>query len=298
MINGKFGIIGAGKVGTTIAQHLFENNKLEWLYAHSSRSEELISNNCDPKTPVIKSIDEINELPENIIIAVNDPAITDVDKFLSGRFPNQNEIKIFHTSGVLPKEVLNASSRAGASVAAMHPFQTFFVQDPSVLNRIAWGIDCEDEDIAVFKDIAAQLNGKPVILNKKSKEIKALYHTAAVSASNYITTLIHLSKKMAEEIELKTNDLIPQIINTTVNNNLNALDDSGAGPALTGPIARGDVHTIRLHLDAMEDLPDLRKPYSLFGLATLEMAKQENILKEDAYNELRKLFLKSIDFDQ
>jgi len=295
MIKDKYGIIGAGKVGTTIAQHLFKKDKLEWVFAHSCGSDEMISKNCDPKTPVIKSFDEINELPENIIISVNDPAITDVDKFFSKGFSKQNNIKIFHTSGVLPKEVLDGSRSAGASVAAMHPFQTFFVQDPSVLNGIAWGIDCEEEDITAFKDIAAELNGKPVILNNKAKDLKALYHTTAVSASNYITTLIHLSKKMAEQIDLKTNELIPQIINTTVNNNLNALDDSGAGPALTGPIARGDVHTIRLHLEAMEEFPDLRTPYSLFGLATLAMAKQENILKDDDYNELKKIFLKSID---
>jgi hypothetical protein len=42
----------------------------------------------------------------------------------------------------------------------------------------------------------------------------------------------------------------------------------------------------------MEDKPELLVPYSLFGLATLEMAGNENLLEKEKQKELKALFLK------
>jgi len=57
--------------------------------------------------------------------------------------------------------------------------------------------------------------------------------------------------------------------------------------ALTGPVSRGDVETVRLHLRALE--PRERALYASMGLEVLTLA-EEGGLDEDSRDELRELF--------
>ena len=58
--------------------------------------------------------------------------------------------------------------------------------------------------------------------------------------------------------------------------------------ALTGPIARGDVNTVKDHLDAIRDkMPQLVEAYGVLGSHTLGLAIKKGQLDGDAARRLR-----------
>ena len=150
------------------------------------------------------------------------------------------------------------------------------------LTDIRWGIDCEDEDYVLFSSFVQFMYGFPVRLNKRSEKDKALYHAVATAASNYMTSIIQLAHKIADTVEIDSNEFLPPIAKTTLGNNLRGLSDSDFIP-LTGPIARADLGTIKLHIKAMQDNPEILRPYCFMGLATNEMAKNAGLLDDNDY---------------
>ncbi len=99
-------------------------------------------------------------------------------------------------------------------------------------------------------------------------EKRALYHAAASSAANYVTTLLGMAESLAGEVGLDREALSP-VVRAAVNN----WATLGARAALTGPIARGDEDTVRRQRDAVaEARPDLLPFWDALVTATRELA--------------------------
>ncbi|HUS47424.1 MAG TPA: DUF2520 domain-containing protein, partial [Phycisphaerae bacterium] len=64
----------------------------------------------------------------------------------------------------------------------------------------------------------------------------------------------------------------------------------GPGRALTGPIARGDVETVRRHLKAIEPLGgDLDSLYRAAGRWTVELARSKSSIDDATADALRRI---------
>ena len=60
--------------------------------------------------------------------------------------------------------------------------------------------------------------------------------------------------------------------------------------ALSGPIKRGDVSTIHLHLDQLTEHPEIQYQYALSGLQILSLLPLQ-LQSESAYQEMKTRFL-------
>ncbi len=79
--------------------------------------------------------------------------------------------------------------------------------------------------------------------------------------------------------------LLP-LIKGTVGN----IERVGIPQALTGPIARGDVGTIRRHLEAIgRKVPELLPLYKALGLEAVKVALGKGTLMQDRAEELRRI---------
>jgi predicted short-subunit dehydrogenase-like oxidoreductase (DUF2520 family) len=79
--------------------------------------------------------------------------------------------------------------------------------------------------------------------------------------------------------------LLPLLRGTVAN-----LARVGLPGALTGPISRGDVATLRAHLDALrERAPDLLPLYCTAGLQTIALARRKGTLAEAQARAMREL---------
>jgi predicted short-subunit dehydrogenase-like oxidoreductase (DUF2520 family) len=145
------------------------------------------------------------------------------------------------------------SCRAGA----LHPLQTFPTVDAG-LARLAgsWCAIAGDPQVG---GLAAQLGLRPVPV---SDEDRARYHAAACIASNHLVALLDQVERVSP-IPLEA--FLP-LVHATLDN------VAGLGPeaALTGPVSRGDVETVRAHLAALP--PDEHATYRALARAAYQLA--------------------------
>ena len=109
-------------------------------------------------------------------------------------------------------------------------------------------------------------------------EDKALYHLAAVYASNYVVTLAQLATTVWRGIGIpdeQANQALLALMKGTVNN----LERVGLPNALTGPIARGDLGTVEKHLQELgQRTPELGPVYRELALLTVPIALEKGTL--------------------
>jgi predicted short-subunit dehydrogenase-like oxidoreductase (DUF2520 family) len=272
------GIIGRGKLGTALHEALRSSFQIDFVVEkHSNDSSTL------------KSIDEIKTLPDIVILTVQDAKIASLADELSDRKDLDFGNTLFvHCSGLLDKDILSPLVEKGARAAAAHPFQTFYFDSRDPFRGIAWGIDA-DEEMTQINEMINFLEGKYFYFDQDKKK-KDLYHLSAVVASNFMTPIISLSKIIADAAGIPVKDFLAPIIKTTIENNLES--EIGDFP-LTGPIARGDKATLKLHLKSLDFDPHFKKAYSHFALATLELSHKKGILDEKILCELRDILLDS-----
>ncbi len=285
--NSDFCIIGAGKLGLSIAEYFVGAGIKFSIIARSedsyNKSIALLDSNL-----VFRAIDQLFYVPRTFIITVRDNQIREVAEYLSKIFKSnlQNKV-IFHCSGIIKSDELDSCRQFEAITASLHPYQTFFKPSANLLKGISWGVET-DFNTDIFNDFIRFIEGTPITINKLLKE---MYHLSAVSMSNYLNSAITLGVLASEQAGIKAIDFATPIINQTVDN---ALLSNHKQHRLTGPIARADLETIKIHINVSKDYPDILIPYCYMGLATLELAKSSGISNPEFYTNARLLFLNAI----
>lgn len=187
---------------------------------------------------------------------------------------------VVHVSGLLGPEVLRELS---SRVAAAHPFQTFGVDDPAVLDGIAWGVDCDDPDWLVLEQFLAAIGGRPVRLPRLTKEMRLQYHASAVAANNVVYAAYSLARELARSVQIDPSAFLVPIIEQTTRNAVQAITTDQPF-AITGPIARADIGAV---VEQLQALPEhLRPMYQHLGLALIDALA--DVLTEEGRRELRK----------
>ncbi len=283
LVNLKYGIIGAGNIGQILIRKLANKGTLLWVVESDYSKFQHIREITNYNSNVFPNISDIQDLPDVIIIAVNDSEIENIAKNLANDIGERLIGKyIFHLSGSLKSDVLSLCENYGAIIFAMHPYQTFYGNDLSALDNALWAVELGNAGKNVIKSIIADLGGKYEFLSPVTLEHKILYHLSAVLASNYLILFLSFAKKVTEISGINPEKFLPPIIQQTINNFLNfGLKNQ---LPLTGPFARGDFEIIKKHLIAMESQPELFDIYQKLTLSALKILKIENMISESKYN--------------
>lgn len=176
---------------------------------------------------------------------------------------------VVHCSGALGLEELAAPRSEGVLTGCFHPLQTFpsRTAEPERFRGIAIGIEATEPLRAALERIAVDLGSQPFHLAGVDR---ALYHAAAVVASNHLIALASAATRLWALAGLPEADgrqsLAPLITAAATNVATRDLVD-----ALTGPIVRGDAATVARHLAALDVAPDLRELYRLLSLELLRL---------------------------
>ncbi|MEP6692263.1 MAG: DUF2520 domain-containing protein, partial [Gemmatimonadaceae bacterium] len=101
---------------------------------------------------------------------------------------------------------------------------------------------------------------------------KARYHAAAVIAANFPAVLLAAGERVLESIGVASGAareaLLPLLVAAVEN-----LRGRPASEALTGPIARGDVATVRAHLEALAGDARALEVYRVMSVSAVELAR-------------------------
>lgn len=214
-----------------------------------------------------------------VILAVPDRVIPSVAIEVAAGGALKRDASVVHLAGGLPSGILSGVLAAGGYRGAMHPLQSFASVDAAVgsIADTYFFLEGDAPALAVMQALVADLKGRPVTIDAGDK---ALYHAAAAVASNFLVTLmdfaVTLLSKTGVSRETALEALLP-LIKGTVGN----LESVGLPDALTGPIARGDLGTIRRHLRALQLLPsELGKLYRHLARKTIEVARRKGTLDQ------------------
>ena len=220
-----------------------------------------------------------------VVLAVPDAALPEVAYDLSRAGGAPPGCAALHLSGAVATDVLAPLHGVGYAVGTLHPLQT--VADPwqsgEPLIGAAFGVSGEPVALSAARRIADELGGVAIVVPPK---MRPRYHAAAVFASNYVLALLTLAARILAEVGAAPDEALRALLplaRTTIDN----LDHLGALGALTGPVARGDVDTVRLHVSRLSD--EERALYCGLGREVLRLAREAGLDPQRA-EELDDLF--------
>ena len=104
-------------------------------------------------------------------------------------------------------------------------------------------------------------------------EHKVLYHLSAVFVCNLLSALMYAGKGLMDRINIDFDPFIP-IIEATIKN----IEKKGPLAALTGPVVRGDVKTVKAHLASIEDMELHTKVYKALSEIAVKMAEERKAI--------------------
>ena len=277
-MNRRLVLIGPGRLGTTVARLLAEAG-------HEIRA--IISRDVSRATaaarfvgcPGIGTTDLARAREgELVLIALPDDHIGEMAARLRREGHLAPGTVLVHFSGIHPAAILLGEEGPLLHALAIHPLQSFAdaVMGVRQLPGSPCSVEGEEALLPLAEALATDLGGIPFRI---TAERKPLYHAAACVASNYLVTLVDTASEIMAACGFSREDafhLLTPLLRGT-GKNLSAL---GPELALTGPIARGDLRTVRKHLQALTELPpEISEIYRVLGQRTVALAKRRGTLE-------------------
>jgi predicted short-subunit dehydrogenase-like oxidoreductase (DUF2520 family) len=283
-----FAIVGCGKVGTALGVFLTRAGYVPAGFASKSLSS------AEHLADIVFS-DRFSDIPwdvtrhaDVVFITTPDSAIESTCSAIAQNAGFTDHAVVLHCSGALASSVLSSAKTCNAWTGSIHPLQSFASAEyrTNPFQGIIVSIEGEDPAVKIAKTIAADLGGTAVTL---LTEAKTLYHASAVAASNYLVTLIDLAVQLIEKAGIDRQDAF-NLLKPLIEGTLSNIEKVGVRKALTGPIARGDVKTVKKHMEEIGfKRPDLLALYKVLAFYTIDIAAAENTVSESSIKELKKI---------
>ena len=286
----RIGIIGAGNVGKTLAVALMHKGYPVVSTASRTFESAKALARLAPGCVAYPDLQGAADAADFVFITTSDDAIRPVAENVQWREGQT----VVHCSGAASLDVLEAVRAFGAIPGGFHPLQTFSSVEEAVkaLAGSTFGIEGDEQTSKSLAALAEELGGTPIFLRP---EDKALYHATVVMAGGVLNTLIGAVAELWEQFGIERNDALkaitPIMAGTAETLFKNGLPDAGAGP-----FVRGDVGTIRKHLDAMErQAPHLLDVYCKMALAGLHIAAEKGVAPPENIEEIRQVLTEIVE---
>ena len=212
-----------------------------------------------------------------MFLTVPDGAVAAVAAKLAAAGPGiPDTVGFVHASGALQ---LGALAPLGERhpVGSFHPLRSFPEPGPpEAFEGIVIAVDATRPSLLrVLKRLARDLGAKP---RRVEDSERALYHAAAVFASNYVVSLLGEAASLLEASGWSEQEAVRGLAPLAEGAIAN-VTKRGPTAALTGPVRRGDALTIRRHLAALGELDERRHGdlYRMLGEVALEIAKRAGL---------------------
>lgn len=274
-------ICGPGRVGLSLGTALTRAHAVDSLTYYGRSMEPPPHPVFDSTAPPVEYRVGCPPLPEGttiLMLCVPDRALAEVAHDLAAAGPAPRGCVALHVSGALTADVLAPLHDAGYAVGSLHPLQP--LADPwdgvRRLTGACYAVAGEPTALAAARRLARALDGIDFVVVNRDRP---LYHAAAVFASNYVVALADTAIAMFERAGVPP-DAAPQAVRSLMNGTLDNLEHLGVTSALTGPIARGDVDTVRMHLARLS--AEERELYCALGRRTLAIARAAGLAGDRA----------------
>jgi predicted short-subunit dehydrogenase-like oxidoreductase (DUF2520 family) len=283
----EFALIGAGRLGRTLGRLLRRHGySPAGLSCRSLRSARQASAFIGAGEPTTSNAQAAARAPL-VLIATPDREIALVARELArARLPWTGRI-VAHCSGAVSSAALEPLRRRRALVASIHPLASIAAARPDAdFHGTPFAIEGDPRALRVLRRLVLDMGGLPVTI---PREAKALYHLVACTLSNDLVAFLASGFEAARGLGLGTRQaarLYLPLIRGTVEN----VARLGPVKALTGPVSRGDIATLRLHAEALRTLPaDVRRLHRILALRSSNLAVQAGTITPEVAGRIARL---------
>lgn len=280
-------IIGAGRLGTSMGYALSQRDytiiALSCLTMPSAEESQKIIGQGHASTDNVRTADR----GEILFLTVPDDEIARVVQELVSSPLSWEGKTVFHCSGLLTSSILEPLQTKGAHTASLHPCYSFPRKEsrPDLFQDIYFALEGDDSAVAAAEEIIQRIGGVDI---KIRAEDKANYHTACSLTSNMSVALFYTAIALLSQCgitEEKAKKVLWPLLEGTLQN-VNKID---IFDALTGPVARGDLNSVRTHLAELEHSPIARRIYIDLARQALEMTKRGGRIPKEKVSALEAL---------
>ncbi len=270
-------IVGAGNLGAALAVALQNAGySIDQIVSRPGRALQRAQRLAREVGATASVVRQVQLEAEVVWFCVPDSAIADAAESVADSVNWKGKIAL-HSSGALTSDELATLGRKGAAVASVHPLMTFVRGSRPLLNSVPFALEGDTRAIRAARAIVRALKGQSFAIRK---EQKAAYHAWGMFSSPLLCALLVASERVAAVAgvgrKAARNRMLP-ILRQTLTNYARL----GARESFSGPIARGDVETVKKHLEILRNVPAVREVYIALALAALRElpAKNRNALR-------------------
>jgi Uncharacterized conserved protein len=262
----KIGLIGAGKVGTSLGKYLTTK---DFVLSGFFDTDAIAAEKAATKTNSCKcaSIQQLISNSDLVFLTVKDDNIASLalvcaEESVSGK-------TFCHCSGALSSKVMQPLRQKGAWACSAHPLCAVSgFDDAQIFSNKTFTLEGDEQGLKMLQSLFSQTHNPFCIISSADK---AKYHAAAVFASNFVCSLADISNSLFFECGFEP-EQIGKMLWPLLEGNAHRIVHEGALSALTGPIERNDVLTVKNHLGALRD--ENLKIYLLLSRHLLIMAEK------------------------
>lgn len=275
------GIISAGKVGAVLGAALAAaGHRITGVHAVSENSRER-AEILLPQAEILNA-DEILRRSELVLFAVPDDVLGELVSGLAAAGHFVAGQLVVHTAGRYGTRILEPVRQAGAFPLAIHPAMTFtgMSLDLERLTDCVFAVTADEPMLPVAQALVVEMRGEPVTIAEADR---TSYHAALAHGANHLNTITAQAMDLLLRIGVSNpGATLRALMSASLDNALR----SGAS-LLTGPVARGDVGTLRAHLQSLEDDPqETAESYRVLSRATALRARRQGLISQQTLEEL------------
>lgn len=296
-------LIGAGRISYSLTSALLKGGyNVDTIISKHSDSARVLAG----KFGIKNHSDDLRYISQKVkvfFLAVPDSEIEKTANQLSKLNLNFKQSMFIHLSGAENINVLKPLKIKGSKTASIHLMQTFPSKKVVQLKNVHVAIETDDDSFYKYLlQLSNKLNLIPFRIDSKNK---SYYHLAGVFASNFLTGNLHYSKELLSLNNIEQ-DKFFNILSSTINSTLRNIKNVGPANALSGPVDRGDVKTIKNHLSSLKNLNNklsgnsgsmLLKNYIVQSMLLINLAEKKHgqlsrshrVIKELLVRELKKI---------
>ena len=287
-LKSQIAVIGAGRVSYSLVGALVKSS----LNVSLIVSRKVISAKTLARRLRIKNFSsDLHSLTPDLkifFLSVPDNQISIVAKDISKLNLNFGNSIFIHLSGAEDISVLNALKRKGAYTASFHIMQTFPDKKIFNLKNSYVAIETSNKKVESFLfGVAKKLKLNPFRISSQNK---IYYHLAGVYSSNFLVANQYYTKKLFDRTHSGIN--YKSVFNPISEMTLKNIKEKDVQNAVSGPVARGDIKTVKKHLSALKNDKILRSNYILQSLTLLELLRKRDKKITLPQKELKNYLLK------
>ena len=261
----RVGVIGAGRVGAVLAAALRARGHIIVSVAGESDASTRRAAELLPGVPMAKPTAVARDC-DVLLLTVPDDMLDNVVTQLTASGAIHEGQLVVHTSGSHGLRVLEPATQVGARPVALHPAMTFSgtAIDLDRLADCVFGVTAGPDERVWAAEVVAELGGTVMWV---PEELRGLYHAGLAHGANHLVTLVTQAMELLGAAGADDPAAILRPLLQAALDNALAEGDS----ALTGPIVRGDVNTVRAHLaELARTAPDTLPSYVALARATID----------------------------